>query len=1240
MTGITGNLYGRIRSKIEDVYGRWCGFYLLGNDGKELFILTAYNVSQTEQTGNDTLYNQQQAQYLLHYNTKGLTCNKEQYIDPKHRFIRDLKTLLIDVAASGHDIILTGDFNATLGESHDHLTLALLDIGLHDIIAIKHGFDTNIATYKRGPRRLDYIFVSRRIIDHVTACGYDRFDDILCSDHRASFLDLSLSGIFGRALPILCSPSSRTIRGDQPSNITKYIKTLAKYIENHNLIQKARQLQQPYYYTPEAANHLDDLITKGMLLAESKCSTPYRLPWCKETHEIMTATNILRSYASSLRNRMDLSTSIDKKLASLKTPFTLPTSLDDTNALLRKYQTRSRQLTKEKQAYKSKAYEEREQAFVEVHKDSMGHRTAQIIFRRGEDTKAMMKNLPKVKRSSGALTSIKVPIPLEGTVLQYMDVTDGPTIERLLLDRNIRHFRQASDTPLAHTDCINALGFGATTPTAQQFLDGTADPSSLTEDIASQLLLQAMKRESEPIQVHLTADIMMARYKTWNETTTTSVGSGRHLGHYAALHKPFKYIQPVTKPINPYDKKKQREHKKRQTISTEEEYELIDNMRTTIILLHHLMLQISIKNRHVYTRWLDVITQMIEKDPGNPLIHRLRVIHLYECDYNLLLGIYFRKLQQHIEDRSLLNDGCFGGRPNKRAIDPVLIDVTQTEIAIITRRPLVRFNNDMTSCFDRIMSHLATLNIQSFGMPPEIAAIMGEFLELARYYIKTGIGVSKTSYSHTHDNPVFGQGQGSVASMYVWGMIASKLISIHEQHGYGALYSYPNGMDHGRHRDLVIAILSFVDDCNLSNTGAKHEDVKDIIQRTKADAQLWNDMIRSSGGALNLQKCFMQSIYFIFAMNGAPAVGPLLTGGTIQLMDRNTNTSIDIKPISSYATYKSLGTYQGVSAHSSAQFRALKKKTIPLIRALVNSPVTQHQAYLHHSLCFHSSIVYPLSVCHLSQHQLHNLQSSYLSVSRNKLGLPRSHPDALLFGPRRYGGLGILNLQIEAALSGVETIVRNLRTTGTADNIITLFLHKWQQASGMSHPLLQYPSIHAPHLEGHFYTHIRSFLATHQLSIEIHGIDILTPPRENDECIMDVACDSDVFTDKEIRKIFYCKNYLEVKWLSDMCTADGEQLLAGPYEGIRSFRTSASKHEEITQERPSDATWDIWRSFLHHHFIHPNKDIRSPLGCWLSNSNAMTRLWVFYYSKRFDQLYRGYRTRWHRHDKYQYASFD
>ena len=173
MAGITGNLHGRIRSKIEDVFGRWCGFNLIGKEGKEIMVLTVYNVSQDQATGNDTLYNQQQAQYLLHYNLHGLKCNREQYIDPKQRFVTDLLSLLTDASNAGKDIILTGDFNDTIGESHNDLTLAILTIGLQDVIAIQLGFHTDIATYKRGPRRIDYVFVSRRILNHVSACGYD-----------------------------------------------------------------------------------------------------------------------------------------------------------------------------------------------------------------------------------------------------------------------------------------------------------------------------------------------------------------------------------------------------------------------------------------------------------------------------------------------------------------------------------------------------------------------------------------------------------------------------------------------------------------------------------------------------------------------------------------------------------------------------------------------------------------------------------------------------------------------------------------------------------------------------------------------------------------------------------------------------------------------------------------------------------------------------------------------------------
>ena len=175
-------------------------------------------------------------------------------------------------------------------------------------------------------------------------------------------------------------------------------------------------------------------------------------------------------------------------------------------------------------------------------------------------------------------------------------------------------------------------------------------------------------------------------------------------------------------------------------------------------------------------QWKTIVTQMVEKVPGCPKTSRLRVIHLYECDINLLFGISFRQLQQYNEDNNKLNDRCYGGRPNRRAIDPVTVDVTQKETAMILRRALARFQNDMNSSFERILSHLAQFNNQSYGLPAKIAKTVGTFLHEAIYYVNTGMGVSTIGYKHTSDVGVWGIGQESVASMYIWGMVVSRLI--------------------------------------------------------------------------------------------------------------------------------------------------------------------------------------------------------------------------------------------------------------------------------------------------------------------------------------------------------------------------------------------------------------------------------------------------------------------------------
>ena len=69
------------------------------------------------------------------------------------------------------------------------------------------------------------------------------------------------------------------------------------------------------------------------------------------------------------------------------------------------------------------------------------------------------------------------------------------------------------------------------------------------------------------------------------------------------------------------------------------------------------------------------------------------------------------------------------------------------------------------------------------------------------------------------------------------------------------------------------------------------------------------------------------------------------------------------------------------------------------------------------------------------------------------------------------------DLRFEAHIGGIENMIRTLRTPGQGQEIVKRFLITVQIASGLSKPIFQYPKLRAPHIEGHFYKHLRNFLA-------------------------------------------------------------------------------------------------------------------------------------------------------------------
>jgi hypothetical protein len=69
----------------------------------------------------------------------------------------------------------------------------------------------------------------------------------------------------------------------------------------------------------------------------------------------------------------------------------------------------------------------------------------------------------------------------------------------------------------------------------------------------------------------------------------------------------------------------------------------------------------------ILERWKTIVNVMIFKNSWDYRIHRLRVIHIYEADFNLLLAVKWRQLLHHADTKGLLNPGQFGGRPGCEA---------------------------------------------------------------------------------------------------------------------------------------------------------------------------------------------------------------------------------------------------------------------------------------------------------------------------------------------------------------------------------------------------------------------------------------------------------------------------------------------------------------------------------------------------------------------------------------------
>jgi hypothetical protein len=532
---------------------------------------------------------------------------------------------------------------------------------------------------------------------------------------------------------------------------------------------------------------------------------------------------------------------------------------------------------------------------------------------------------------------------------------------------------------------------------------------------------------------------------------------------------------------------------------------------------------------------------MIEKEAGNRKIHRLRVIHIYEADYNLLLCVKWRQATHHASRANLLNPSQNGSRPGFNAPDIPFVEELEYEICRATRTPLGKFDNDATSCYDRIHCFLGNIASQKYGIDRKICIVQGKTLAQAKYYLRTQLGVSEGWIQHSQAYPIYGTGQGSGNSSVYWLFVSSTLFDCHELKAHGAVFSTPD-----RQTTIKLCMMGFVDDTsNRTNHFELNNQptMEELIMLMQHDAQIWNDILRSSGGELELSKCTFHHIRFTFDYKGRPSLIPGKFSPNLRL--RNTQGEhIQIQQLANTDSHKLLGCHKSPEGDQKAQFAAIRDKCKEFAKTINNSPLDRHESAVFYRHIYIPSVTYPLSSTFFTDKQCQQLQTQANRSLTQRCGYSAITPLNLLYGPTLYGCPQFTNIYTTQSCQQLQMFIKHWRTDRQPGRMLRICMAWWQLIAGTSTPILETPSTKLPHFdsESKFIASIRQYLASIRAHLTLDQTYIPELQREGDEHIMDRVLSSNKFSTTEIKYANLCRLYLQVVTVADISMANGREL--------------------------------------------------------------------------------------------------
>jgi ribonuclease HI len=450
----------------------------------------------------------------------------------------------------------------------------------------------------------------------------------------------------------------------------------------------------------------------------------------------------------------------------------------------------------------------------------------------------------------------------------------------------------------------------------------------------------------------------------------------------------------------------------------------------------------------------------------------------------------------------------------------------------------------------------------------------------------------------------------------------------------GAIYETPD-----QKITIKLTQLGFVDDVNnrtnLPWTNNNPESTSQLLQRASQDSQLWYNIMEAANQSLELTKCKYHVMEFHFKASGKPVmVTHKNPEEQLIVQDKNQNR-VTITHTPNNEAIKYLGCWKAPQGQTQ-QKESLTKKCGDYARIINCSTLTRRETSYFYEGIYKSSVGYPLPLTYFNEKELEKIQAKAHQAMITHCGYNRNTSRAVIYGSTDLGGAAFSHLYELQGYGQIEMFLKSWRARQTHQGILLRIAVQWTQyCAGTSTSILIDTSTKLPHVEATWMLSLRKYLDDIKGTIQVDQPGIPPAMREKDQHIMDIILQSKKYKPHQIRKINYCRLYMNVTTLSEITNAKGDMIDPAMIEGKRENTISQEKWRRIHQQKPDAASWNLWKRMCKDISTRINNKwyLNRRLGRWLVPHEEMRRQWRFWYDIDSETLYQKTNERISKHLK-------